>query len=81
MTQQQRAFTPFNLHRDPNRVFDLVKGITPRKLVTFDANYYLFDNRLNKVGGESKSGEKEQQFTELFYLATEKLVKDKLNID
>jgi len=81
MTQQQRAFTPFNLHRDPNRVFDLVKGITPRKIVTFDANYYLFDNRLNKVGGESKSGEKEQQFTELFYLATEKLVKDKLNID
>ena len=81
MTQQQRAFTPFNLHRDSNRVFDLVKGITPRKLITFDSNYLLFDNRLNKVGGESKSGEKEQQFTELFYLATEKLVKDKFNID
>lgn len=81
MTTQQRAFVPFNLHRDSSRVFDLVKGITPRKLITFDSNYLLFDNRLNKVGGESKSGEKEQQFTELFYLATEKLVKDKLNID
>ena len=81
MTTQQRAFTPFHLHRDSSRVFDLVKGVSPRRLMTIDTNYYLFDNRLNKVGGESKTGEKEQQFTELFYLATEKLVKEKLNID
>lgn len=80
MTKQQRAFTPFNLHRDPNRVFDLVKGVSPRGLF-FDKNFNLFDNRLNKTGGESKLGEKEQQFMELFYLATEKLVKDKFNIE
>ena len=80
MTKQQRAFTPFNLHRDPNRVFDLVKGVSPRGLF-IDKNYKLFDNRLNKTGGESKLGEKEQQFMELFYLATEKLVKDKFNIE
>lgn len=81
MTTQGRAFAPFNLHRDSTRVFDLVKGITPRRVVSFDTNYLLFDNRLNKTGGESKSGEKEQQFTELFYLATEKLVKEKFNIE
>ncbi|MBO6024648.1 MAG: hypothetical protein J6P83_07340 [Bacteroidales bacterium] len=80
MAGQQRAFTPFNLHRDPNRVFDLVKGNSPRG-VFFDKNFKFFDNRLNGTRGESKSGEKEQQFAELFYLATEKLVKDKLNID
>lgn len=82
MARQQRAFTPFNLHHDSSRVFDLVKGVSPR--VTwppYDRNFDLFDNRLNNTGGESKLGEKEQQFMELFYLATEKLVKDKLNID
>ena len=81
MASQQRAFTPYNLHSDPSRVFDLVKGITPRRILSFDTNYNLFDNRLNSTGGESKTGEKEQQFMELFYLATEKLVKDKFNIE
>lgn len=80
MARQQRAFIPFNLHQDPSRVFDLVKGVSPRGW-TLDKNFDLFDNRLNKTGGESKLGEKEQQFMELFYLATEKLVKDKFNIE
>ena len=80
MARQQRAFTPFNLHRDPNRVFDLVKGVSPRGW-SIDKNFRFFDNRLNGTGGESKLGLKEQQFMELFYLATEKIVKDKLNIE
>lgn len=82
MAGQQRAFTPFSLHRDSSRVFDLVKGVSPSKTwPPFDKNFELFDNRLNNTGGESKLGEKEQQFMELFYLATEKLVKDKFNIE
>ena len=82
MAGQQRAFTPFNLHCDSNRVFDLVRGISPRVCwPIYDQNFALFDNRLNKTGGESKLGEKEQQFMELFYLATKQLVKDKFNID
>jgi hypothetical protein len=81
MTTQQRAFTPFNLHKNSDKVFDLVKGITPKRLLTLDANYNLFNNRLNGQGGESKSGNKEQQFVELFYMATEQLVKDKFNIE
>lgn len=80
MVSQQRAFTPFNLHKDKDKVFDLVKGITQKRLLTIDANYNLFTNRLHGVKGESKSGSKEQQLTELFYLATERLVKDKFNI-
>lgn len=79
MSGQQRAFKPFKLHRDPNRVFDLVNGISPRGW-SIDKNFELFDNRLNKTGGESKLGEKEQQFMELFFLATEQLVMDKFNI-
>lgn len=81
MAGQQRAFTPFSLHNDPNRVFDLVKGVSTRKVFSFESNYKLFDNRLNGTKGESKTGEKEQQFMELFYLATEELVKQKFNID
>jgi len=81
MTTQDRAFTPFNLHKNSEKVFDLVKGITPKRLLTLDTNYDLFNNRLNGQGGESKSGEKEQQFMELFYLATQQLVKEKFNIE
>ena len=80
MAGQQRKFTPFNLHQDPNRVFDLVKGYKVRRLMTPDTNFLLFDNRLNKTRGESFSGEKEQKFMELFYLATQLLVSEKLNI-
>ena len=81
MTSQQRAFKALKLHKDSKRVFDVVEGITPKRLLTLDTNYDLFNNRLNGQGGESKSGEKEQQFVELFYLATQQLVKEKFNIE
>lgn len=87
MSAQERAFTPFNLHKDKDKVFDLVKGIKPRVvrnamgIPIADSNYDLFNNRLNLQSGESKSGKKEQQFMELFYLATQQLVKEKFNIE
>jgi hypothetical protein len=80
MATQQRAFTPFILHKNSGKVFDLVKGVTPKRLITFDSNYSLFDNRLNGQGGESKTGSKEQQLVELFYLATQQLAIEKFNI-
>jgi len=81
MTTQQRAFMPFILHKKDDKVFDLVKGIAPKKLITIDSNYNLFNNRLNGQKGESTIGNKEQQFVELFYKATEQLVKEKFNIE
>lgn len=81
MSGQQKSFTPFNLHTDSSRVFDLVKGIEPRRVFSVDKNFKLFDNRLNSTRGESKLGNKEQQFMELFYLATQQLVKEKFNIE
>ena len=82
MASQQRAFTPFILHKNKDKVFDLIKGITPKRIWgTLDSNYDLFNNRLNGQGGESKSGGKEQQLVELFYLATQQLVKDKYTIE
>lgn len=81
MASQQRAFTPFNLHENSDKVFDLIKGITPKKVLAFDTNYDLYNNRLNKQNGESKTGNKEQQLVELFYLATQQLAKEKFNIE
>jgi transcriptional regulator with XRE-family HTH domain len=81
MTLQERAFTPLYLHKDSKKVFDLVKGVKPKRLWwIFDSNYNLFDNRLNGQKGESSTGTKEQQFVELFYLATKQLVREKFNI-
>lgn len=80
MADQDRQFTPFEIHRDSKRVFDLVKGVPPVKLFTVDSNFDLFNKRLNNTGGSSKSGDKEQQFVELFYMATQELVSDKFKI-
>jgi len=81
MASQSRAYTPFEIHRDDSRVFDLVKGVKPGKVFSVDSNFALFNNRLNKAGGQSKTGDREQQFMELFYLATKELVKDKFKFE
>ncbi len=82
MAIQQRAFTPYIIHRNSDKVFDLVKGTSPKRVWnTIDRNYNFFNNRLNGQSGESKTGNKEQQFAELFYLATQQLVKEKFNIE
>lgn len=80
VSKQDRAFTPFHIHRDSGKLFDLVKGVSPKRVASFDSNFALFDNRLNATGGSSKTGHKEQQLVELFYQATQKLVKEKFNI-
>lgn len=81
MASQDRAFTPFEIHKDSSRVFDLVKGVEQRRVFSVDSNFALFDNRLNGSSKKVKTGEKEQQFMELFYLATSELVKDKFKIE
>ena len=94
MDSQDRKFTPYNIPYDfdnnneiqlkranGHRLFDLVKGVKIRKVASFDRNYDLFDNRLNSTKDGSKNGSKEQQFMQLFYLATQRLVKEKFNIE
>jgi len=81
MTVQDRKFKALKLHKDSDRVFDLIEGSEPKKVISLDSNFKLFNNRLNGQGGKSKTGEKEQQLMELFFLATQQLVKEKLNIE
>ncbi|MDR0874448.1 MAG: hypothetical protein LBN27_13455 [Prevotellaceae bacterium] len=78
MTTQTRAFTPFHLHENADKVFELVKGVEPKRVMSLDSNYDLCHSRLNKQSKEE--GVKEQQFVELFYKATEILIDEKLNI-
>lgn len=80
MGEQQRAFTPFDTGSDIDRVFDLVKGRDPSRVASLDRNYALLNNRLNGASRNVTDGKVEQQFMEVFYLATERLCREKLNI-
>lgn len=77
MADNTISFSPFSL--EGTSLFEMVKGISPKKLFTLKKNYELFDDRLNKTSTD-KGTCMEEQFTELFYKATEKLIKEKLNI-
>lgn len=81
LSTQDRAFLPFEIHRDSKRVFDLVKGVKQRSLMTLDSNYDLYNKFLDKYSEKIKNGDKSQQFMELFYEATKNLVKEKFNIE
>jgi hypothetical protein len=75
MSKNHRAFTPYEL-KTGNNLFRSVKGEKPKK-TWFKDNYVLFDATLNNT---RTNGEPEHRFVELFYKATEKLVKRKFNM-
>lgn len=81
MSQQDRKFYPYEIDGNAERVFNLVKGLDPKRVSSLDKNYALFNNRLDSFNSKVTEGSVEQQFMELFYLATEKLCKEKLNIE
>lgn len=73
MDNNDRKFSPF----EPKKgIFDTVKGEVSKK--TIFSGYACFDDKLN---GQKilKSAKLEQQFMELFYLATKELVEMKFN--
>lgn len=70
-----RAFSPFDL--DKNRhIFKMIKGESTKR--SYMNNYALFDNALNAAHRPEGIG-KEQWFVDLFYKATENLIKRKFN--
>jgi hypothetical protein len=80
MGENKRGFSPFELKEDKRNLFGLVKGVSPKRLMSRYSNYALFDAALNNPDTKP-AGEPEQQFMELFYQATGKLVKDKFNFE
>lgn len=82
MSSNERGFKPFNEERT-NPLFDIVNGKNPSKYYPhfFTRNYALVDSILNKHWkGWNKAATREQKFMEVFFRATEDLVKHKYNI-
>ncbi len=59
--------------------FELVTDVTPKRILSKYSDYNLVTDRLNGAVGRCKSKKKEDKFLEMFYLGTQKLVKEKLS--
>ena len=77
LSQQERKFMPFDLECPPEKLFSLVTDCEPKW--SLKKNYNLFNDRLNSV--PTTGGDQMQQLIELFHTATQKLVKEKFNIE
>ena len=76
MANNTRKFAPYELS-NISRAFDIVKGEKTKKIVSLSSNYALYDSFLNSYKKVAVSPE--QQFVELFYDATKRLVDKKYN--
>lgn len=79
MRENKRSLCLFNLSCG-DKPFDLVEGVIPKKIFSRFTNYDLITDRLNSAIHNCKSKGKEEKFLEMFYLGTQKLVKEKLSI-
>lgn len=81
MSNNNRAFSPFDLRVKKNDVFSMIKGEVPAKVLSLKSNYALFDDRLNEKQTKVKrDASKEHIFIELFYFAIDELVKSKFRL-
>ena len=77
MKKNKRSLDLFNLNCN-DKPFELVTGISPRKIFSKFSDYNLVTDRLNTAIRNCKSKSTENKFLEMFYLGTEKLVSEKL---
>lgn len=85
LREQARSFSPFYLdNKDPNRVFDIINGYVLEKKLFQAKNFTYFNNCLNSIDfkriSADISGGEEQNFFDLFYKATQRISKEKFNI-
>lgn len=81
LESNKRSFGAFDLEHKPKALFEFVKGVKVRRLVfRTDSNYDLYGAYLNEISKKEllDNNTKEQRFIELFYRATDELLKDKL---
>ena len=77
MAENKRGFRPFNLEITTENIFEVVNGISLKNGGFLSSkNYERFIDKLNKSLKEIKADKKESQFVELFYIGSEKLVKE-----
>ncbi len=78
MKNNKRKLDLFNLECK-NSPFELVTDVKPKKIFSKLSNYDLVIDRMNSAVKKCKSKGQEDKFLEMFYLGTEKLVKQKLH--
>lgn len=85
MSEVGRKFTPFNLNATGKQLFDLVSGVKPQKVLAIDSGFGLFNNRLDKIKDNTAKQRLPKSlktpaayWLNLFSLATERLIKEKL---
>lgn len=78
MRENKRSLYLFNLSCG-DKPFDLVEGVKPKRILSKFSDYNLVTDRLNSAVRNCKSNGKENKFLEMFYLGTQKLVKEKLS--
>lgn len=78
MRENKRSLYLFNLSCG-DKPFELVEGIKPKRILSKFSDYNLVTDRLNSAVRNCKSNGKENKFLEMFYLGTQKLVKEKLS--
>lgn len=78
MKGNKRSLDLFNLNCG-DKPFDLVTGVKAKKIFSTLSDYSLVTDRLNSAVRNCKSKGINDKFLEMFYLGTERLVKDKLS--
>ena len=78
LKNNKRSLDLFNLDCG-NRPFNLVTGIVPKKILSRYSDYTLMLDRLNGAIHKCKSKGTYDKFLEMFFLATERLVSEKLS--
>lgn len=78
MQENKRSLFLFNLTCG-DKPFDLIEGIKPKRILSKYSDYNLVTDRLNSAIRKCKSNGKENKLLEMFYLGTQKLVKEKLS--
>lgn len=79
LEENNRSLDLFNLGCG-NKPFEVVTGVTPKKIVSLKSDYDLMAARLNAAIKKCHNGEDSNKFLEMFYQATQNLVKEKFNV-
>lgn len=78
MKSNKRPLDLFNLNTK-DKPFEVVTGVKPKKIVSLKSDYDLVTARLNSAIKKCHSKEDNDKFLEMFFLAMNKLFKEKFN--
>ena len=79
MEDNKRSLDLFNLDRK-DKPFDLITGLTPKRIFSTKSDYDLVTDRLNSSINKCHSKEDCNKFLEMFYIGTSRLISEKFNV-